>query len=167
MTILTPVKVSLGELSVAHPSFRVISTATKSLPLKDWLGDEQANMFFPIPSQPMDREEETAILKSQGCPLPIVEVLLNFAERYRISISADNVTKNRKLGTRTLVRIARRISKFPRGIDLHDIISRSLLVEFLPAAERMNLEVMMADCSIDKKPPAVSSSSSTDRVLMT
>lgn len=147
-------EVSSGELSVTHPSFRVISTATKSLPLKDWLGDEQANMFFPIPSQPMDREEEAAILKSQRCPLPIIEVLLNFAERYRMSISADNVAKNRKLGTRTLVRIARRISKFPRGLALHDIISRSLLVEFLPAAERMNSEVMMADCGIDKKPPA-------------
>ncbi len=42
-------QIKTGELSVAHRSFRVISTASKSIPLKDWLSDEHANMFFPVP----------------------------------------------------------------------------------------------------------------------
>ncbi|KXN89721.1 von Willebrand factor A domain-containing protein 8 [Leucoagaricus sp. SymC.cos] len=61
-------EIQAGELSVAHPSFRIISTASKSLPLKDWLSDEHANMFFPIPSQPMDAQEELSILIATGSP---------------------------------------------------------------------------------------------------
>ncbi|KAF8625067.1 hypothetical protein AX15_005549 [Amanita polypyramis BW_CC] len=147
-------EISSGELSVVHPSFRVISTATKFLPLKDWLADEHANMFFPIPSQPMDREEEAAILQSHGCPPSILAPLLNFADKYRTSVSADNVTKNRKLGTRTLVRIARKLSKYPHANNLRDILGRSLLAEFLPVAERMNLDNMLQESGINQKPPA-------------
>jgi hypothetical protein len=143
---------------VAHPSFRIISTASKSLPLKDWLADEHANMFFPIPSQPMDREEEETVLKSHGCPPSISTVLFNFAEKYRMSMSAENITKNRKLGTRSLVRIARRISKYPHSSNLYDIISRLLLAEFLPVTERMDLEDILRDCDILKGPPVVSRS---------
>ncbi|KAK2460039.1 hypothetical protein APHAL10511_007962 [Amanita phalloides] len=142
------------EQSVAHPSFRIISTASKSLPLKDWLAEEHANMFFPVPSQPIDREEEAAILESHGCPQSILTLLLDFAEKYRASMSADNITKNRKLGTRSLVRIARRVSKYPHTSNLHKIICHLLLAEFLPVAEKMNLESMLRDCDIDQKPPA-------------
>ncbi|KAF8056895.1 AAA domain-containing protein, partial [Lyophyllum atratum] len=142
-----------GELSIAHPSFRIISTASKSLPLKDWLSDEHANMFFPIPSQPMDRREETDILRATGCPLHLIETLLTFAEKYRESMSEDNVLKNRKLGTRSLVRIARRLAVFPGEDDLNLIVSRSLLAEFLPAMERMNLDTLLAEAHIDLKTP--------------
>ncbi|KAG6885080.1 hypothetical protein C0993_006041 [Termitomyces sp. T159_Od127] len=142
-----------GELSLTHPSFRIISTASKSLPLKDWLRDEHANMFFPIPSQPMSREEELDILLATGCPRPIVESLLSFAEKYRQSMSDDNVLKNRKLGTRSLVRIARRLARFPQDDDLHAIISRSLLAEFLPTVEKINLDTLLAEVKIEPKPP--------------
>lgn len=106
----------------------------------------------------MDREEEETVLKSYGCPPSVTTVLFNFAEKYRMSMSADNVTKNRKLGTRSLVRIARRISKYPHSSNLYDIISRLLLAEFLPVTERMGLEDMLRDCDIHKGPPVVSCS---------
>lgn len=148
-------QVTNGELSVVRPSFRVISTASKSQPLKDWLSDEHANMFFPIPSQPMDRKEEADILLSTGCPSPLVEVLVSFAEKYRKSISADNILKNRKLGTRSLVRIAHRLAMFPHDNDLNSIISRTLLAEFLPASERMNLDTLLEEVNIEMKTPPV------------
>ncbi|RDB28140.1 von Willebrand factor A domain-containing protein 8 [Hypsizygus marmoreus] len=150
----SPDELSSGELSVAHPSFRIISTASKSIPLKDWLSDEHANMFFPIPSQPMDRNEELDILRSTGCSPALVETILSFAEKYRQSMSEDNVIKNRKLGTRSLVRIARRLALFPQDDDLNAIISRSLLAEFLPAMERMNLDALLVDSDIEKKTPS-------------
>ncbi|KAG6840024.1 hypothetical protein C0991_009490 [Blastosporella zonata] len=146
-------EVATGELSVAHPSFRIISTASKSLPLKDWLSDEHANMFFPIPSQPMDRAEETDILSATGCPPPLIEILLSFAEKYRQSMSDDNVVKNRKLGTRSLVRIAKQLAMFPWGDDLSAIINRSLLTEFLPAMEKINIETLLEESKIDRKTP--------------
>jgi hypothetical protein len=142
-------------LSVAHPSFRVIGTASKSLPLKDWLTEEHANMFFPVPSQPMEVEEESAILFTTGCSPGTIQTLLSFAEKYRQSMSTDNVQKNRKLGTRSLVRIARRFAMFPEDGDLHAIISRSLLAEFLPKAERLNLDNILEETRIWKKEPPV------------
>ncbi|KAJ6624725.1 AAA domain-containing protein [Mycena sp. CBHHK59/15] len=147
-----------GELSVAHPSFRMITTASKSLPLKDWLSSEHANMFFPIPSQPMDHEEESVILLSTGCPPRLVERMLAFAERYRQSMSEDNVQKNRKLGTRSLVRIARRLAAESDDdgseSDLRAILSRSLLVEFLPGVERMNIDMLFDEAGISRVAPA-------------
>lgn len=140
---------------MVHPSFRVISTASKSLPLKDWLSDEHANIFFPIPSQPMTQEEESSILLETGCSPGAVETLVSFADKYRHSMSSDSVQKNRKLGTRALVRIARRLAWFPQDDDLNAIIGRSLLTEFLPAVERMNLDALLLESGIKRRAPAV------------
>jgi hypothetical protein len=112
-------------------------------------------MFFPIPSQPMDTAEETAILLETGCSSNIIETLISFAEKYRLSLSDDIVQKNRKLGTRSLVRIATRLAKFPQGDDLNAVISRSLLAEFLPAMERMNLDTLLQETGIMKSSPRV------------
>ncbi|KAG2007118.1 MDN1 midasin family protein [Coprinopsis cinerea AmutBmut pab1-1] len=149
----SPEELESGELSLAHPSFRVIMTASKSLPLKDWVSDEHANMFFPIPSQPMDPQEEGAILRATGCPPQIVDMLLTFAEKYRSSLSADNIIKNRRLGTRTLVSLARRIALFPEEVDLNSLVSRALLADFLPAVEKLNLTTLLEDSNIFKKTP--------------
>lgn len=112
-------------------------------------------MFFPIPSQPMGQKEEFDILEATGCPKPIIDILLSFADKYRQSMSADNVLKNRKLGTRSLVRIARRIAFAPEGVDLYAIIHQSLLAEFLPATEKINLNTLLEDCNIFKRTAAV------------
>ncbi|CDO72121.1 hypothetical protein BN946_scf184962.g64 [Trametes cinnabarina] len=141
------------DLSVAHPSLRIISTASKSLPLKDWLSDEHANMFFTLPAQPMSEAEEAHILSQTGCPTPIVNTLLKFADKYRSSMTSDAVQKNRKLGTRSLIRIARRVAKFPADDDLHALLSRALLSEFLPATEVMNLQNIFEECDIHKRSP--------------
>ncbi|KAJ7628770.1 AAA domain-containing protein [Roridomyces roridus] len=139
---------SNDELSAAHPSFRIITTASKSLPLKDWLTAEHANMFFAVPAQPMGRIEERAILLATGCSDGLVDRMLEFAERYRASMSEDSVQKNRKLGTRSLVRVARRIAIGGDAEDLRAILSRTLLLEFLPTVERMNIETLMEEAKI-------------------
>ncbi|TEB25531.1 hypothetical protein FA13DRAFT_1738248 [Coprinellus micaceus] len=147
----TPQELGQGQLSVAHPSFRAIMTASKSLPLKDWVSDEHANMFFTIPSQPMDAQEEGAILKATGCHDHIVSTLLTFAEKYRSSLSSDNIIKNRRLGTRTLVNIAKRVAASPDDVDLYDLVSRALLAEFLPAVEKINLNSLLQDSNVFRR----------------
>ena len=129
----------------------MISTASKSLPLKDWLTDEHANMFFTIPSQPMGSEEESLVLSVTGCSQHYIDTLLTFAEKYRNSMSGDNVLKNRKLGTRSLVRIARRLALDSGDKDIYHIIQRSLLAEFLPVAEKMSLNTLLEDSNIFKQ----------------
>jgi hypothetical protein len=103
----------------------------------------------------MDAAEETAILAATGCPQPLIDTLLVFAEKYRQSMSADNVLKNRKLGTRSLVRIARRLALYPQNTDLQAVLRRSLLAEFLPATEKMNLNTLLEDSNIFKSTPPV------------
>ncbi|KAJ7481878.1 AAA domain-containing protein [Mycena latifolia] len=149
-------EVQSGELSVAHPSFRIITTASKSLPLKDWLTAEHANIFFPVPAQPMEHEEERAILLATGCDARVAGRMLAFAERYRASMSEDSVQKNRKLGTRSLVRIARRMAvdgSAGEG-DLRAVLDRTLLLEFLPGVERMNVELLFDEAAILRVAPA-------------
>ena len=108
-------------------------------------------MFFTIPSQPMDSQEESAILSATGCSQHYIDTLLTFAEKYRSSMSPDNVLKNRKLGTRSLIRIARRLALYPQDNDIYHIIQRSLLAEFLPATEKMNLNTLLEDSNIFKQ----------------
>jgi hypothetical protein len=112
-------------------------------------------MFFPVPSQPMDAAEEADILYATGCQKELVDTLLIFAEKYRQSMSSENVLKNRKLGTRSLVRMARRLALYPHDKDLQSIIQRSLLAEFLPATEKMNLNTLLEDSNIFKQTPSV------------
>ncbi|KAL1948549.1 hypothetical protein VTO73DRAFT_12624 [Trametes versicolor] len=142
-----------SDLSVAHRSFRVISTASKSLPLKDWLSDEHANMFFAVAAQPMSQVEESHILLQTGCPAPIVDKLLIFADKYRSGMTSDAVQKNRKLGTRSLIRIARRVAQFPADDDLYTLLSRALLAEFLPPTELINVQNIFEECGIQKRTP--------------
>ncbi|KAJ7768600.1 AAA domain-containing protein, partial [Mycena maculata] len=154
----TSAELESGELSVAHPSFRIITTASKSLPLKDWLSAEHANMFFAVPAQPMEHDEERAILLATGCDERAIARMLAFAERYRASMSEDSVQKNRKLGTRSLVRIARRIA-LADAADAGDwglraVLSRTLLLEFLPGVERMNVDLLFEEAGLRRVAPA-------------
>jgi hypothetical protein len=122
-------------------------------------------MFFPVPAQPMGRAEEEAILCAAGCPARLVGRMLAFAERYRASMSEDSVQKNRKLGTRSLVRIARRMAvdsgagaevegEGGEG-DLRAVLSRALLLEFLPGVERMNVDQLFDEAGIVRVASAV------------
>lgn len=144
-----------SELSIAHPSFRVIATASKSAPLTDWLTEEHASMLLPIPSQPMDFTEEYEILSRTGASAEHVKLLLKFAEKYRQVMTSEAVQKNRKLGTRSLVRIAKRLAAYPWDDDLYAILGRSLLVAFLPTTEKMSLDAIFEECEIFQKTPQV------------
>ncbi|KAJ3774347.1 AAA domain-containing protein [Lentinula raphanica] len=150
-------------LSTAHPSFRIIATASKSLSLRDWLSDEHANMFFTIPSSPMPLDEERTVLLRTRCEPAVVEILLAFAEKYRqkMGMSLDSsgkgsstaVQKNRKLGTRTLIRISSRLARFPQDASpgtLKKILAHALLAEFLPKTERMVLDGLMEEAGLGR-----------------
>ncbi|KAF7292707.1 hypothetical protein MIND_01168900 [Mycena indigotica] len=156
----SPEELMVPDLSIAHPSFRMIATASKSLPLKDWLSIEHANMFFTIYLQPMEHSEERDILLATGCEAQVVVRLLSFAERYRASISEDTIQKRRKLGTRSLVRVARTLALEGSAVDgegvgdLRTSLNQTLLSEFLPFMERMNIDSIFDGLGIERLAPA-------------
>lgn len=145
-----------SDISVAHPSFRVISTASRVAPLRDWLSAEHANMFLPLPAQPMGRSEEAALLLRTGCPPANVDALLRFAGTYRTRmVPSDGALRVRRLGTRALLRIARRLARFPWDQGTRRMLERALLTEFLPATEKAGVEELLEDAGINKISPVV------------
>lgn len=104
----------------------------------------------------MAAEEESTILAQTGCSPGVINVLLNFADKYRSRMTSDAVQKNRKLGTRALRRLASRLAKFPADSDLRTLLSQAILAEFLPPTESMNLDIIFDECGIKKRTPPVS-----------
>lgn len=128
----------------------------------------------------MPHTEESALLLATGCPSHVVDTMMLFAEKYRASMlegankegggsrGDEAVLKKRRLGTRGLIRMAKWVALLGlgRGVDgrpvlvdgLHEMICRSLLAEFLPPTERMNLDIMLEECGVVKTAPVVRSS---------
>jgi von Willebrand factor A domain-containing protein 8 len=111
-------------------------------------------MFFTLPLMPMRVSEENELLRAAGASSVVAETLVRFAGVYRKSLAEEPTPRRRRLGTRALVRIARRMAATAittssiAGADLHALLSRAVLAEFLPATERMNLESLFEDCDI-------------------
>ena len=94
----------------------------------------------------MSLQEEKSILLSTGCPPAHVDTLEIFARSYRQANSAPG-SKSRRLGTASLMRIARRLARFPDE-DLHALVNRTLLSEFLPTTTKAELHALLADTDI-------------------
>ena len=108
----------------------------------------------------MDQGEERKTVLSTGCPVEIVEKLLAFAGKYRNTLASDSVQKNRKFGTRAILRIAKRMAMAPpngggNDDELYMLINRSILAEFLPTTERTVLEILLKESNISPGRPAV------------
>lgn len=139
-----------GVLEWIHPSFRVVTTASKATAPAEWLTEDVAANLVALPSLPMSLAEETALLTAVGCPAPLVEQLELFATRYREHTAAAGGSKARRLGTASLVRIARRLAHHP-GENVRTLLERALLVDFLPNTEREAVASLMTECGLAKE----------------
>ncbi len=134
--------------STAHPSFRLMLTSSRTNSLQNWLTEELVNLAFSLPTEPMNAAEEADVLVQTGCDRRLVEKLVDFADRYRVMISSETTSKSRPLGTRALMRIAKRLASLPWIDDLRPTLEQAVLAEFLPATERMALEDLFEDCQM-------------------
>jgi hypothetical protein len=113
-------------------------------------------MFFPVPAQPMGHSEEAVLLLHTGYPATHVDTLLGFAAAYRTRMApADGALRVRRLGTHALLRIARRITRFPWDLDVRSMLERALLTESLPATKKAGVEELLEASRIKKISPAV------------
>ncbi|PWN52041.1 hypothetical protein IE53DRAFT_367543 [Violaceomyces palustris] len=136
-----------GQILKLPTSFRIVATAPT---VKQWLNEEASTIFATCATQPMDAEEEKNIIFTRtGASGPGLKKLLEFAERYR-TLSADpnlGLQKSRRLGTRQMIRMATRLAHWPET-DLHGLIWRNLLVDFLPATVRGVVKDILNECRI-------------------
>lgn len=141
-------------LSHIHPSFRIVTTSSKSSPPREWLTEELASNFAFLPSIAMPLEEEKTILLRTGCPPPLVDALETFARQYRRANAVPG-SKSRRLGTASLVRIATRLARFPEE-GLFGLLNRTLLSEFLPTTDKVALAELLKSTGIAEEASWVS-----------
>lgn len=137
-------------LRQAHPSFRIIATSSKSSPPREWLTEELSSMFVALPTLAMSLEEESSILYATGCAPALIETLVGFARNYR-RVNSTPGSKNRRLGTASLKRIATKLAAFPSE-SLFELLSNTLLAEFLPTTTKAELLSLLADAGIVEPP---------------
>ncbi|KAL9936186.1 hypothetical protein V8E36_005028 [Tilletia maclaganii] len=140
-----------GRLAPIHPAFRVIATASAAK--TDWLTEEASTLFAFVRPSPMSEQEEREVVKQRtGCGDAELDRLFDFATTYRITSSDPNLnlSKSRRLGTRQLIRIAARLALDPYA-DMHALISRNLLVAYLPVTVRNVVLDLLAQCRIYKR----------------
>ncbi|GAA6009045.1 hypothetical protein JCM11491_005725 [Sporobolomyces phaffii] len=137
-------------LEQIHPSFRIITTSSKSTPPTEWLSDELTANLTSLVSSPMSMDEERELLLSTGCLPELVERMETFATRYRVLTSTPG-NKSRRLGTRSLIRMAKRLASFPDE-DLRGMIERTLLVQFLPITEQEQIHDLMLEVGLAVPP---------------
>ncbi|GAA6044030.1 hypothetical protein JCM8097_004313 [Rhodosporidiobolus ruineniae] len=142
-----------GVLEPISPSFRIITTSTKATSPSTWLTEDLASNLTALPTFPMSPSEERALLLSTSCPPTLVDQLELFSTRYR-ELTAATGSKSRRLGTASMVRIARRLARFPSE-PLRLLLERALLVDFLPNTEREAVASLMHEVGLESAPAAV------------
>ncbi|KAJ9475446.1 hypothetical protein PHBOTO_005536 [Pseudozyma hubeiensis] len=141
-----------GELVPIQPTFRVVATASKST---GWLDEEASTLFAICSTRAMDEDEERHIVLSRvglDAPTSDMKRMFHFVNRYR-SLSADpnlGLAKSRRLGTRQVIRMASRLARWQEDCDVHGLIWRTLLVDFLPITVREVIANLLTECGIYK-----------------
>lgn len=106
-----------------------------------------------LPTVAMTIQEETTILLATGCSPKLVKQLTTFAIAYRHA-NSTSTSKQRRLGTAGLVRIAKRLAVHPED-SLWTLLHRGLLSEFLPLADKEGLRVLFEEAQIKEEPTYV------------
>lgn len=150
--------------SVVGGGFRVIATATKagmdsegSGRVPEWmLNDELSNVSMMVGMVPLSWEEEVELLRRTSVDGTVLHQLAKFVKAYR-NLSAGGRGRLRRLGTRSLLRICRRLATFPdEQAELARILRRALLVDFLPRTERIDFESCVEGSGLEQAPEWVS-----------
>ncbi|GAA5845377.1 hypothetical protein JCM3766R1_006337 [Sporobolomyces carnicolor] len=133
-----------------HPSFRLLTTSSKASPPTEWLSEELTSNLASLPSAPMSAREERHLLSTTGCPAHLIDSMEAFATKYR-ALTGVPGNKSRRLGTATLMRIAKRLARYPRE-NLRTMFDRNLLVAFLPVTEQEQVRELMVECGLRASP---------------
>lgn len=136
-----------------HPSFRIIALAEPPIvgsTTQQWLGPEFLTMFFFHHMKPLVKSEEIQVIKETvpNVPQEALEKLLSVTHKLRETQDPTAQSLAASLSTRQLLRISRRLSKYPSE-NLHDAITKACLSRFLPSLAQSALEKNLADAAIE------------------
>nr|XP_061799830.1 von Willebrand factor A domain-containing protein 8-like [Nerophis lumbriciformis] len=148
-----------------HPSFRVLALAEPPLvgasasnsgssnKGQQWLNPELLTMFLYHTVSPLARAEEVDLLQglSPNVPKEAAEQLLHLTHTLRQTNDPTAQSLASSLSTRQLLRICRRLSRYPEESIAH-AVNKACLSRFLPSLARGSLQKSLANCSIEETP---------------
>lgn len=142
---------SLHEKNIfpVNRNFRVIAMARPLNSSREWIDEEILTMFLFIPLNQMSKGQELTMLSQLFLTIPssIIENILSIAIQIRNQTFA---TQGYEFSTRQLIRILKRLQKFPND-DLFTLISRVFLIEFLPIEYQNTLLEFLTKNKIEKR----------------
>ncbi|KAK7499225.1 hypothetical protein BaRGS_00009485, partial [Batillaria attramentaria] len=133
-----------------HPSFRIVGLAEPPVvgsSKQQWMSPEMLTMFLYHHMRPLSRREEFNVISSLVPDVPDLSRLFDFVHKLRDSTDGTLNSLASSLSTRQLLRIARRVARYP-GEDLHAIIHKACLARFLPRLARSALDQTLDEAGI-------------------
>ncbi|XP_068602140.1 von Willebrand factor A domain-containing protein 8 [Brachionichthys hirsutus] len=139
-----------------HPSFRVLALAEPPVTCagtsggQQWLSPELLTMFLYHTVTPLAKAEEMSLIRGlvPSVPKEAAENLLDLTHSLRQTNDLTAQSLASYLSTRKLLRICRRLSRFP-GESITHAVHKACLSRFLPSLARAALERSLAGCVQD------------------
>ena len=150
---------SAGVLKIA-PGFRIAALAEPPVvggsSKEQWLTPEILSMFLFHTMRPLSMAEERTVLRSRvnspNAALPAaLEDILRLTHRLRAADDASLKSVASSLSTRQLLRVARRLERFP-GESASDAVQKACLARFLPSLARDALRHAMQEMDFEQTP---------------
>ncbi len=114
---------------------------------EQWLTPEILSMFLFHTMRPLSMFEEKAVLKVERKPHKLMEEILQLTHRLRKSEDSSLKSIANSLSTRQLLRISRRLERFP-GDTTHHAVQKACLTRFLPSLANEALDQAMDELEI-------------------
>ncbi|XP_015258026.1 PREDICTED: von Willebrand factor A domain-containing protein 8 [Cyprinodon variegatus] len=145
-----------------HRAFRVLALAEppvvgggsgSSRGQQQWLGPELLTMFLYHTVSPLARAEEAGLIQglAPSVPMEAAEQLLQLTHSLRQTNDPTAQSLASSLSTRQLLRICRRLSRYPEESIAH-AVNKACLSRFLPSLARASLEKALASSSVQDPP---------------
>lgn len=140
-------------IRLIHPAFRLFALAeppTVGTAKGQWLSPEILSMFMFHEMRALSQKEEAEVLTQMtGTYGDVLEDILRVTHKLRSSEDASLRSIATNMSTRQLLRIARRLQKFPNE-NAYTSINKACLSRFLPALAKESLETLVEKLGIDK-----------------
>lgn len=148
-----------------HDNFRIAALAEPPViggnNKEQWLTPEVLSMFLFHVMRPLSHQEELSVLQvASGKPSETMGSILKLTHRLRKSEDASLKSIANSLSTRQLLRISKRLKRFPDESVYH-AVQKACLTRFLPTLPREALDKIMSDLGIQRPVKEIDESGKT------
>uniref|UniRef100_T1INA4 von Willebrand factor A domain-containing protein 8 n=1 Tax=Strigamia maritima TaxID=126957 RepID=T1INA4_STRMM len=129
-----------------HPAFRLIALAEPPVigsSTQQWLNPELLTLFFYHSMRPLSLAEETEVVCGRGSSDKMRDIL-KFTHAFRKTEDATLQSVATSLSVRQLMRIHKRLKKYPNE-NANELIQKACLSRFLPSLVKLSLNRQLQD----------------------